>query len=173
MSDDPTRADGTDATPPLTTRGGDGKTRAVVNVFDPGHLTDAVGQYELILVDTPPAPAHLERRWVQLDDFDAKTYEAIDALTAVVEHPEASNYAPKRAALLEALNWLELDATCGDCVEGRCHFGGARSQASIEAANAGEEYDDPTFGRCGCDRHAVSVEARQRRARLRAAGILS
>jgi hypothetical protein len=37
------------------------------------------------------------------------------------------------------------DGTCGDCIDGRCHFGG----------------DGPAPGdRCGCDRHDASVQAR-------------
>lgn len=52
------------------------------------------------------------------------------------------------------------DDTCGDCVEGRCHWGGDASRASIEAARAGVEYEDPRFGRCGCARHTTSVTAR-------------
>lgn len=39
------------------------------------------------------------------------------------------------------------DETCGDCVEGRCHWGG----------------DDPLPGEeCGCERHDASVKARER-----------
>lgn len=40
----------------------------------------------------------------------------------------------------------DADETCGDCVEGRCHFGGA----------------DPLPGEeCGCERHDASVKARR------------
>lgn len=40
----------------------------------------------------------------------------------------------------------DFDETCGDCVEGRCHFGGA----------------DPLPGEeCGCERHDASVKARE------------
>lgn len=53
-----------------------------------------------------------------------------------------------------------FDDTCGDCLEGRCHWGGERSRTSIAAVAAGEEYEDPQFGRCGCSRHATSVVAR-------------
>ncbi|MEV6607439.1 hypothetical protein [Kutzneria sp. NPDC051319] len=38
------------------------------------------------------------------------------------------------------------DGTCGDCIEGRCHFGG-------DGPWPGEE--------CGCDRHDASVRARE------------
>ncbi|MEV6604733.1 hypothetical protein [Kutzneria sp. NPDC051319] len=39
----------------------------------------------------------------------------------------------------------DIDETCGDCIDGRCHFG-----------------DGPAPGeRCGCDRHAASVRARE------------
>lgn len=54
-----------------------------------------------------------------------------------------------------------FDATCGGCVEGRCHWGGERSRESIAAVQAGQEYVDPTYGRCGCARHAESVRARR------------
>jgi hypothetical protein len=53
-----------------------------------------------------------------------------------------------------------FDDICGDCVEGRCHWGGEKSRESIAAAKAGEEFEDPTFGRCGCSRHANSLMAR-------------
>jgi hypothetical protein len=39
----------------------------------------------------------------------------------------------------------EFDQTCGDCLDGRCHFGSA-------GPAPGEE--------CGCDRHDASVRAR-------------
>jgi hypothetical protein len=113
-----------------------------------------------------------EDRLARLDQFEAKLHHSIDALSAVIEDPELSDYQPRRAALLDALNWLEIKATCGDCIEGRCHWGGERSRASIAAVESGREYVDPEFGRCGCGRHEISVQARQRRARLRAAGLL-
>lgn len=53
-----------------------------------------------------------------------------------------------------------FDRICGDCVEGRCHWGGERSLASIAEAEAGREYVDPTYGDCGCSHHAASVEHR-------------
>lgn len=53
-----------------------------------------------------------------------------------------------------------FDDTCGDCIEGRCHWGGDTSRRSIEMVAAGQEYEDPTFGRCGCSRHETSVLAR-------------
>lgn len=53
------------------------------------------------------------------------------------------------------------DDTCGDCVEGRCHWGGRSSELSIEAAKRGVEFEGyPPFGTCGCARHATSVLAR-------------
>lgn len=56
---------------------------------------------------------------------------------------------------------LYFDTTCGDCVDGRCHWGGDRSRRSIIDARHGHEYIDPDYGACGCDRHAESVAARQ------------
>ncbi len=53
-----------------------------------------------------------------------------------------------------------FDDTCADCIEGRCHWGGARSRESVAAVERGEEYEDPTFGRCRCARHETSVLAR-------------
>ncbi|WP_018685382.1 hypothetical protein [Actinokineospora enzanensis] len=112
-------------------------------------------------------------RLARIAQFETKLHQAIDTLSAVIEDPELSDYQPRRTALLDALNWLEMEATCGDCIEGRCHWGGEKSRASIAAAEAGREYVEPGVGRCGCGRHEISVQARQRRARLRAAGILS
>jgi hypothetical protein len=51
--------------------------------------------------------------------------------------------------------------TCGDCVEGRCHWGGEQSRQSIEAVKAGGELEDAESGKCGCARHTTSVLARQ------------
>lgn len=45
------------------------------------------------------------------------------------------------------------DETCGDCVEGRCHWGGVATQAQ-------ERFTDE---RCGCARHAASVAWREPR----------
>lgn len=103
----------------------------------------------------------------RFERFEARVLAAIDALEAVIEDPELGSYEPRRTALMEALEWLEIEATCGDCIEGRCHWGGETSRRSIEAAKAGREYTDPTYGQCGCARHEVSVEARHRRLRLR------
>ena len=110
-------------------------------------------------------------RLARIDQFEARLSDAIDALSAVIEDPLLSDYQPRRAALLDALNWLEIEATCGDCIEGRCHWGGERSRASIALAEKGVEYVDPECGPCGCARHGISVQARHRRARLQAAGL--
>jgi hypothetical protein len=67
---------------------------------------------------------------------------------------------------VDALGWLEIEVTCGDCISGRCHWGGETSRASIAAVEAGREYVDATYGRCGCARHDASVATRERRARL-------
>lgn len=48
------------------------------------------------------------------------------------------------------------DGLCGDCISGRCHWGGERSRLSEEAVERGEVGED-----CGCERHAVSVSARE------------
>ncbi|BAL87331.1 hypothetical protein AMIS_21110 [Actinoplanes missouriensis 431] len=54
-----------------------------------------------------------------------------------------------------------FDDTCGDCLEGRCHWGGRSSELSIEAAKRGVEFESyPPYGTCGCARHANSVLAR-------------
>lgn len=53
-----------------------------------------------------------------------------------------------------------FDDICGDCIEGRCHWGGERSRQSIAAVKDGREYVDPQFGRCGCSHHRASATAR-------------
>jgi hypothetical protein len=116
--------------------------------------------------------AATKARHARIDQYETKVHDAIDALSAVLEDPQLSEHQPQRAALLDALSWLELDATCGDCIEGRCHWGGERSRAAVAEAEAGREYIEPGVGTCGCGRHEISVQARQRRARLRAAGLL-
>ena len=53
-----------------------------------------------------------------------------------------------------------FDDTCGDCIEGRCHWGGQRSRIAEVEARHGHEYIDPRYGACGCARHESSVLAR-------------
>lgn len=53
-----------------------------------------------------------------------------------------------------------FDDTCGDCVEGRCHWGGEASRQSRREAAAGRDHVDPGSGVCGCGRHRTSVLAR-------------
>lgn len=43
------------------------------------------------------------------------------------------------------------DGICGDCTEGRCHWGSQQAAAFARLANE----------RCGCARHRVSVVARR------------
>lgn len=64
------------------------------------------------------------------------------------------------AMLLQRAEDAYLEDTCGDCKKGRCHWGGITSRMSIQMVEYGEEYEDPTFGRCGCARHSTSVVAR-------------
>lgn len=110
--------------------------------------------------------AAFEERMARLDEWEACVADAVNALEEVLLDPELGTYEPRRKALRDALDWLEMEITCGDCREGRCHFGGERSRQSIAAVKAGEEYEDPEFGACGCARHEASVEARARRIRL-------
>jgi hypothetical protein len=56
-----------------------------------------------------------------------------------------------------------FDDTCGDCLTGRCHWGGEESRRSEAAVDEGREYHHPTFGACGCSRHGTSVVARRYR----------
>lgn len=86
-------------------------------------------------------------RWELMDEYEAVAADAWRALAAVLDHPETTPYEPQRAALADAMRRLTYDAACGDCVEGRCHWGGDA---------------DPAHGECGCRRHAFSVEVRQR-----------
>jgi len=74
----------------------------------------------------------------------------------VLTDPLLGDYPPMIQALLEAYDWLEVEVTCGDCITGRCHWGGQASRDSIKAVQEGREYHEL----CGCDRHAASVTAR-------------
>jgi hypothetical protein len=54
------------------------------------------------------------------------------------------------------LTGLDDDGLCGDCISGRCHWGGERSrlnEATVQRGGSGEH--------CGCARHAVSAAARE------------
>nr|WP_221374376.1 hypothetical protein [Actinoplanes polyasparticus] len=53
-----------------------------------------------------------------------------------------------------------FDDTCGDCLEGRCHWGGEMSERAAREARHGHEFVDAEWGACGCVRHASSVLAR-------------
>lgn len=77
-----------------------------------------------------------------MDAYEAKVHHAIEAIVAVLEDPELT-YLKQRSVLAEVLGWLEVDVTCGDCIEGDCH--GAPQEE------------------CGCRRHEASVEAAVRR----------
>ncbi len=72
-------------------------------------------------------------------------------------HPYWPDYTDDEGDALQ--EWF--DDTCGDCVEGRCHWGGETSRRSIAEAKAGREFDHPTYGTCGCARHRASVVARR------------
>lgn len=102
----------------------------------------------------------------RMDAFQVKCEDAADALGEVLLDSQLTGYQPHRDVLLHALSVLETESTCGDCVEGRCHWGGKRSRESIAAAKQGRD-----VGGCGCARHEASVEARDRTRRLRAAGV--
>jgi hypothetical protein len=47
------------------------------------------------------------------------------------------------------------DDMCGDCITGRCHWGGERSRQNEAAVARGEIDED-----CGCARHSASAAAR-------------
>jgi hypothetical protein len=100
------------------------------------------------------------------DRYKDRTLEAWEALTVLYDDPELGSYTPPRLVLQEAIAWLEMDLSCGDCIEGRCHWGGEESRQSAAAAAAGEEYFSDRYGQCGCERHDLSVEIRERRKRL-------
>jgi hypothetical protein len=105
----------------------------------------------------------IEVRWAEIDRYRALAAAAVDALAEVLAHLEVGGYVPQLKALFDALDWLETEVTCGDCIEGRCHWGGQASRDSIAAVKAGQEYHE----RCGCARHEASVEARIRAATLK------
>jgi hypothetical protein len=100
-------------------------------------------------------------RAVLMDQYQANVREAWAALAAVLDHQEATTYEPWRDKLTAALEVLELEGSCGDCVEGRCHWGGQASHDSTAAASVGREYRQ----RCGCERHDFSAEIRRREVR--------
>lgn len=62
-----------------------------------------------------------------------------------------------------------FDDTCGDCLEGRCHWGGERSVRAERQARHSHEFADPEYGTCGCARHHSSVLARPYRKAVDAA----
>lgn len=96
--------------------------------------------------------ADIQDRGHRLDVYQLRCEAAAEALGEVLLDPELGGYEPKQTALLEALKWLEIETTCGDCLALDCH---------------GTGEDD-----CGCWRHEASVEARERTRQLRAAGIV-
>jgi hypothetical protein len=95
--------------------------------------------------------------------------DAAAALELVLDDPFLGTYDKQITALRDALRWIDFDTTCGDCVEGRCHWGGEKSRTSLAEAQQGREYEDPTYGTCGCARHDESVRVRERNRRWDAA----
>lgn len=87
------------------------------------------------------------------DRYLKRCQDAAAALELVLDDPFLGTYNKQITALREALQWIEFDTTCGDCIEGRCHWGGEKS----------------TFGTCGCARHEESVRVRERNRRWDAA----
>ncbi len=158
---------------------------AAVHPDCPGRFCDAAADGDRAAVDVavgdllrrtahvwgPEAAAEVaarRERLERMERFEARVLVAIDALGEVLDDPELGGYERQRAALRAALQWLEVEVTCGGCIEGRCHWGGDRLRESIAAVKTGREYVDAVYGRCGCARHEASVAARQRRARLAA-----
>lgn len=76
---------------------------------------------------------------------------------ANTRHPYWPDYTDDEGDALQ--EWF--DDTCGDCLTGRCHWGGDLSRRSEEAVDEGREFEHPTFGVCGCARHGTSVIARR------------
>jgi hypothetical protein len=63
-----------------------------------------------------------------------------------------------RRTLAEIYDLASYDeGLCGDCITGRCHWGGAMSRESEAAVAAGRPFRE----RCGCARHRISVAARR------------
>jgi len=100
------------------------------------------------LEDTPPnrggAAAPVDGG--AAETFEAKQCTAITALAAVIEDPQAGEFPQRRAALIDALGWLEAGMLCTPCLDGDCGQDGPQ--------------------------HTASAAARGRRARLKAAGLL-
>jgi len=69
-------------------------------------------------------------------------------------------YSPpgRRRTLAEIYDLASYDeGLCGDCITGRCHWGGEMSRESEAAVAAGRPFRE----RCGCARHRISVAARR------------
>lgn len=107
----------------------------------------------------------------EYERYLANSRYALEALALVVEDRHVGNYEPHRSALAEALDWLEMEVTCGDCIEGRCHWGGEESRMAMLAAAEGGDYRDEFGAACGCDRHGISVETRRSHRRTRVNGV--
>jgi uncharacterized low-complexity protein len=119
------------------------------------------------LTDMDTTTMGFDERLAAFNELDALTEQAAEALAAVLASPVLSEH--RRPPLHEAWQLMEMDSTCGDCGEGRCHWGGATKDESIAAAKAGQDYVHPHEGRCGCARHDASVRGRERRFRVSAA----
>lgn len=111
-----------------------------------------------LVCDTPDIDDLVERGW------DVSQDQPTDPAPGNLGLPPGEpQVAPQHAGSVWECSHPEcgFDSTCGDCVGGRCHWGGERSEKSTAAAEAGHEYVDPVYGRCGCARHEASVRARQ------------
>jgi hypothetical protein len=107
-----------------------------------------------------------DERLASLEQLELLTHDAFVALAEMMLHPKykAGSWTP---TLLKAFAYVGIDATCGDCESGRCHWGGAQSACNVAAVEANPDFDDP----CGCARHEVSVDYRRLRAQLAARGL--
>jgi hypothetical protein len=81
----------------------------------------------------------------------SETYLAVDDGFEVRLRQVASS-----TAASDPVDVVDVTDTCGDCVEGRCHWGGEKSRAGVAAVAADPKSDWP----CGRARHEVSYRYR-------------
>lgn len=120
-------------------------------------------------METEQTTETFEERIAALDELEGLKTEAVETLSAILLHRKFTAGPETVAEIMAVVDSFELRVTCGDCIEGRCHWGGEQSRAGIAAVAADPEHDRP----CGCRLHATSYAYRLRRKQLREAGVIT